>query len=131
MSADFEVYAMRGLVALMGLALGAFIWREIRGKDALWKVVHKNREDNERDLKDARDGFTRALERVTGQFRLSIDSLNTAIASLSTTVAKLDTTMAREYATKEDLRETRKELREELTCHADNCPIRARLEALR
>jgi CRISPR/Cas system-associated endonuclease Cas1 len=124
MGADFETYAMRGLVAVLGAALAAFIWREVTAKDKLWKAVNQNRLDHEAALKDARDSFTRALERVTGQFRLSIDSLNTAIGSLSTTVAKLDSTMAREYATKDDLRDTRNELRTEIQYHVENCPLK-------
>lgn len=131
MSGEFETYAMRGLVVLMGAIIGAFLMRELRGKDALWNVVNKNREDHENALEEARESFTRALERVTNQFRLSIDSLNTAIASLSTTVAKLDSTMAREYATKEDLRDFKAEVRDSLKCHADDCPVRAHLESLR
>jgi hypothetical protein len=124
MGAEFETYAMRGLVTILGAALAAFIWREVTAKDKLWKAVNQNRLDHEAALKEARDSFTRALERVTGQFRLSIDSLNTAIGSLSTTVAKLDSTMAREYATKDDLRDTRNELRTDIQCHADNCPLK-------
>ena len=131
MGGDFETYAMRGLVVVLGAIIGAFLMRELRGKDALWKTVNKNREDHETALKEAREGFTRALERVTGQFRQSIESLNTAIASLSTTVAKLDSTMAREYATKEDLRDFKAEVRDSLTCHAKDCPVRAHLEGLR
>lgn len=124
MSADFELWAMRGMIVTMGAIIGAFVWREIRGKDDLWKTIHKNRETHEQALKEAQASFARALERVTSQFRTSIESLNTAIASLSTTVAKLDSTMAREYATKDDLRETRAELRAELASHAENCPAK-------
>jgi chromosome segregation ATPase len=124
MGTDFETYAMRGLVAVLGAALAAFIWREITSKDKLWRAINQNRLDHEAALKDARDSFTRALDRVAGQFRLSIDSLNTTIASLSTTVAKLDSTMAREYATKDDLRETRNELRMEIQYHTENCPLK-------
>jgi ABC-type transporter Mla subunit MlaD len=124
MGADFETYAMRGLVAILGAALAAFVWREVTSKDKLWKAVNQNRLDHEAALKEARDSFSRALERVTGQFRQSIDSLNTAIATLSTTVAKLDTTMAREYATKDDLRDTRNELRTEIQHHVENCPLK-------
>jgi chromosome segregation ATPase len=124
MGTDFETYAMRGLVAVLGAALAAFIWREITSKDKLWRAINQNRLDHEAALKDARDSFTRALDRVAGQFRLSIDSLNTTIASLSTTVSKLDSTMAREYATKDDLRETRNELRTEIQYHTENCPLK-------
>lgn len=150
MDPTFETYAMRGLVVVLGACLGAFIWREIRGKDAMWKVVRDNKEAadkalkelqekndaalnelrkaSETGLKEAREGFARALERITDQFRLSIESLNTAIAGLGTTVSNLNTTMAREYATKEDLRDFKVEVRESLNCHAENCPIRAKLE---
>lgn len=124
MSADFETYAMRGLVGVLAACLAPFVWREVRGKDILWNVVHKNREDHEAALKDARTSFARALERVSDQFRQSIDALNITLGALGTTVSQLDRTMAREYATKDDLRDTRKELREELNCHAENCPLR-------
>jgi chromosome segregation ATPase len=124
MGTDFETYAMRGLVAVLGTALAAFIWREVTSKDKLWKAVNQNRLDHEAALKEARDSFTRALERVASQFRLSIDSLNATIGSLSATVAKLDSTMARDYATKDDLRDTRNELRTEIQYHTENCPLK-------
>jgi chromosome segregation ATPase len=124
MGADFETYAMRGLVAILGAALAAFVWREVTSKDKLWKAVNQNRLDHEAALKDARDSFSRALERMADQFRLSIDSLNATIGSLSATVSKLDSTMAREYATKDDLRDTRNELRTEIQHHTENCPLK-------
>lgn len=124
MSAEFEVYAMRGLVAFLGGAVVAFLWREIRAKDGMWKTIHQNRQDHEEALEDARRDFEAAIERVTGQFRVSVDHLTANITGLTAMLGKLEATMAREYATREELREIRAEIRESIRSCADTCPGR-------
>ena len=135
MSDSFEIWAMRGLVAFLGGALVAFIWREIKSKDAIWKTIGKNRETHERDLAETRKAFTESLDRISGQFRSALDALNQTMAGLTITVGNLNTTMAKEYASKEDLKDAKSEwhsdlknlkadVKDALEGHAENCPMK-------
>lgn len=126
MSAEFETYAMRGAVAVMGAIIGAFIWREVKGKDALWKTVHKNREHMEAQLDEARAEFAGMLERVVARFTTSVDALNGTLATLSQSVARLEATVAKEYVSKAELQTVKQDLQREMDQHAENCPAKVR-----
>lgn len=134
---EFEKWAMRGLVlGLLGICW-AFVWREITGKDAIWKTVTKNRESNEAAIAEARQEFTASLDRIAGQFRASIDAVNSTLSTLTGTIGRLDATMAKEYTSKADLKEAKEDiysdlatvkedLRADLENHAKNCPAKLR-----
>ena len=136
MASDFEVYAMRGLVGLLGMCVVTFVGRELAQKDSIWKTVTKNREAHELALAEARKEFTESLDRIAGQFRSAIDAINTTLSGLAVTMGKLDATMAREYASKADLKEAKDDLYEDLngiktdlkdalSQHSDNCPVKS------
>ena len=135
MASDFEIWAMRGLVGLLGTGLLIFVGRELSQKDAIWRTVTKNREAHEQALADARKEFTESLDRIAGQFRSAIDAINTTLSGLAVTMGKLDATMAREYASKADLKEVRDDLYTDLASakadlqdtmdrHFEMCPVK-------
>ena len=122
MGSEFETYAMRGVVALLGAAIGAFGWREITSKDGLRTTIETNRIET-----------TAMLDRITGQFRSSIDAINSTLATLSGTIGRLDATMAKEYASKDDMKALKGDLqfdiagiKADLLHHAENCPFKGR-----
>ena len=102
-----------GLAGLMATSLAAFIWREITSKDGIKATIEVNRKET-----------AATLDRITGQFRASIDAINVTLAGLSLTMGKLDATMAREYVSKPDLKEVKEELKQDLRDHIDNCPMK-------
>jgi chromosome segregation ATPase len=99
-----------GLATFLTACLVRFVWREITQSDNLWATIHQNRRQAEEALEESRKEFAASLNQIAGQFRASLEPLNTTVAGLASAIGKLEATMAREYATKSDLRDLREDL---------------------
>ena len=128
-SADFEVWLYRGVIGALSAVAAWFVVREIKAKDGLRAEIAKNRETASADLAAMRSEFTNSLERVVGQFRMSIEALNATTAHLAHTIGSLEATIAKEYATRDDMRQLKEDLQREMDNCADRCAIIARREA--
>lgn len=121
------------LVGSMAGGLGLFIWREITRKDGIEAQIKINREFHEAEIKEARQDATNNFNIVTGQFRSSIDAVNSTLGSLAQAIGRLDATMAKEYASKDDMKALKGDLqfdiagvKTDLMHHAENCPFKGR-----
>ena len=130
MSADFEAWLYRGVIAALSSIAAWFVVREIKAKDGLRVEIAKNRETASADLAAMRSEFTNSLDRVVGQFRMSIEALNTTTAHLAQTIGSLEATIAKEYATRDDLRQLKEDLHREMDSCADRCAMIARREGV-
>lgn len=116
-SSDFETWAMRGAVAIMGGWLTKLVYDR-------WKRQDKMEEAFKEALDLQRKEFEASLNALTTRFQASIDQLNSTIVGLSQSIGKLDASVAKEYASETDLRESEGRWREALKSCADRCPYR-------
>ena len=91
MTADFETWAMRGLVAVMGAALSWFVVRLVTSRDA--------------ELKALRSEYLEDMRVISDRFAESTDKMNGTISGLSKAISDLQVMVGKEYATRDELAE--------------------------
>jgi len=129
MTADFETWAMRGLVLGLMAIVGTMIllrWKnEDQREDKFNAALDSHRTSTEAALKEFRTEFMNHLDRLRASNEASMNLLNKTMAEVASTAGDIRTRMAERYVTKEEMAalEARIEKRFEL-CSEANCPIR-------
>ena len=91
MAPDFETWAMRGLVGVLGLAVAWFIKREVGSRD--------------KDTEVLRAEFASALETISERFAANMSKISKTLDGLTTAVSDLRLMVGKEYATREEVQE--------------------------
>ena len=118
---SFEVWAYRGVVAALLVALWWFIRREINKKDDIWQVVKGNQLANQKALEDTRKSFNGALTDTVERFQISMDRMDETVKSIGTAISDLNVTVGRSYATRDELNDVKKELKDDFRRDLANC----------
>lgn len=123
---EFETWAMRGLVVVLGATVGKLIWDRWKRQDSMEAAFKVSLEEQREQLTEAlnkqREEWTSAVNTLSSRVATSIDGLNQTVAQLAQSIGELNATTAREYATRMDLKDAKKELREDLQRCAERCP---------
>jgi len=112
MPTDFETWAMRGLVASLGLTLAWFIRRDDCTKT---KAIETLRED-----------YTSSLEAFSERFGSSLDRINGTMSGLAGAISDLRLMVGREYATREEMQGLEERCERRLAQCANACRERER-----
>lgn len=91
MSADFETWVMRGVVAALGSCVAWFVAHGINAREAA--------------LKDFRREYTDEIKTISDRFAESLDQINGTMAGLSRAITDLQIMVSKEYATGDELKE--------------------------
>lgn len=104
MGAEFEMYAMRGLVGVLGAAVLGLV-------GLIWNLFTGRLRDQQKELLQQR-----------AEFKASIDSLNATIANLAIELERMNGAHTKEFATKNELRDVKDELKETIRNCREDCP---------
>ena len=116
MATDFETWAMRGLILVLGYSVAYLGKRAILLRD---KHMDEQAEAHSLELAAMRKEFGTHLQEISSQTNHSFDSFNSGLSHLNQTLTELRITLAEKYVTFDDLKE-----------HHENCRHRRATDSM-